>query len=134
MTWNGSSAAISFVSFALMASSLAGCGEAEGQVDRWDYEDIAAADREPFDEDAAREAAEKELSGQSYEEVGAPYGCTVDCAGHEAGYRYRADNGYVGFNADSPSFNEGGQAFEDAVDDLVEEMRSDYESGGDAHY
>lgn len=134
MSRNGPSAAIVPVCLALIASSLAGCGEADGRADRWGYEEVAEADRDPFDEDAARDAAEEELSGQSYAEIGTPYGCTVDCAGHEAGYRYRADNGHVGFNADSPSFNEGGQAFEDAVEDRVEEMRAEYESGGDASY
>lgn len=130
----GSSAAVGLTSLALIASGLLGCGEADGRTDRWDYEEVAEADREPFDEDAAREVAEEELSSQSYAEIGTPYGCTVDCAGHEAGYRYRADNGYAGYNADSPSFNEGGQAFDEAIEDRIEEMRTDYESGGDAPY
>lgn len=90
--------------------------------------------REPFDEDAAREEAEDEIAGETYAGIGTPYGCTDDCSGHEAGFRYRADNGYAGYNVDSPSFNEGGQAFEDAVEERVEEMRDEYESGGEARY
>lgn len=92
------------------------------------------ADRAAFDEYAARRAAQDEMAGESYTGVGMPYGCTEDCSGHEAGFRYRADTGSVGYNPDSVSFNEGGQAFEDAVDNRVEEMRNDYESGGDAPY
>lgn len=91
-------------------------------------------DREHFDEDAAREVAEDEIAGETYVGIGRPYGCTDDCSGHEAGFRYRADNGYAGYNADSPSFNEGGQAFEEAVEERVEEMREEYESGGEARY
>jgi hypothetical protein len=90
--------------------------------------------REAFDEDSAREAAEDEVADHSYTGIGSPYGCTVDCSGHEAGFRYRADNGYAGFNADSPSFNEGGQAFDDAVEERVEEMQSAYESGEEPDY
>ena len=90
--------------------------------------------RAAFDDYAARRAAEDEMTSDSYAGVGMPYGCTEDCSGHEAGFRYRADTGSVGYNRDSASFNEGGQAFEDAVDNRVEEMRNDYESGGDAPY
>lgn len=91
-------------------------------------------EREPFDEDAAREAAESAISDETYVGIGVPYGCTEDCSGHEAGFRYRAENGYVGYNDDSPSFNEGGQAFEDAVDERVEEIRQAYEDGDDTPY
>lgn len=82
-----------------------------------------------FDEDAAREKAEEELSSSSYEDSGASYGCTDDCSGHEAGWRWRAENGEQGGNPDSPSFEEGGQAFDDAVEERVEEMRSDHVPG-----
>ncbi|MES3027743.1 MAG: hypothetical protein V4820_07825 [Pseudomonadota bacterium] len=91
-------------------------------------------EREPFDDDAARERAEDEVGADTYVGIGMPNGCSDDCSGHEAGFRYRADHGYTGFNADSPSFNEGGQAFEEAVEDRVEAMRDDYEGGGDAPY
>lgn len=92
------------------------------------------AERDAFDEYAARRAAEDEISADSYAGVGMPYGCTDDCSGHEAGFRYRADTGSTGYNPDSNSLNEGGQAFEDAVDDRIDEMRNDYDSGGDAPY
>lgn len=74
------------------------------------------------------------LPQRSYVGLGSPYGCTDDCSGHEAGFRFRAERGYQGYNADSPSFNEGGEAFDDAIEERVEEMQSDYESGNDIDY
>jgi hypothetical protein len=87
--------------------------------------------RPDFDEDAAKNAAEDEVAGESYTEIGSPYGCTDDCSGHEAGFRYRAEHGYAGDNPDSPSFNEGGQAFDEAVEERVEEKRQAYDSSDD---
>jgi len=92
------------------------------------------ADQPDFDEDRAREVTEDEVGSDSYMGIGSPYGCTDDCGGHEAGFRYRADHGYAGFNPDSPSFNEGGQAFDETVDERVDEMRDAYESGEDPDY
>lgn len=85
-------------------------------------------EREPFDEDAAREAAEEEIGSDTYAGIGMPYGCTDDCSGHEAGFAWRRDNGYV-TSGNSNSFREGAQAFEDAVDERVEEMEAEYEDG-----
>ena len=87
-------------------------------------------EREPFDEDAAREAAEEQLASESYD---GSYGCTQDCSGHEAGWRWRAENGYA-TAGNSNSFSEGGQAYDDALESRVDDMRSDYESGGDPDY
>lgn len=83
-------------------------------------------ERAPFDEAAARERAEEEVADDTYVDAGAVFGCRDDCSGHEAGWRYRADHGYAGANPDSPSFEEGGRAFDEAVDDRVEEMRRDH--------
>ncbi len=88
-------------------------------------EDYAEAQREPFDEDAARDAAEEQLAGESYDYR---YGCTVDCSGHEAGWRWRAENGYA-TSGNSQSFHEGGMAYDDAVEDRVSEMEVAYENG-----
>lgn len=90
-------------------------------------------EREPFDEDAAREAAEQELASGTYQSDSMAYGCTQDCSGHEAGWQWRAQHGYStpGY---SESFDEGGRAFDEAVDDRVQEMRDDYEPGNDADY
>lgn len=97
------------------------------------YSSSSDDERADFDEDAAREAAEEEVGSDSYTGVGAPYGCTEDCSGHEAGFNWRRDNGYAA-SGNSQSFDEGGRAFDEAVDDRVEEMRDGYESGEDPDY
>lgn len=120
------------------ASAAAAPGYASAHTSSGAFSGLAleeeGEDREPFDEAAARDEVEDEIAGETYVSIGTPYGCTTDCTGHEAGFRYRADNGYAGHDADSPSFNEGGQAFDDAVEERVEEMRDEYESGGEARY
>lgn len=90
-------------------------------------------ERADFDEDAARDTAEEEIAGESYQSIGTPYGCTQDCSGHEAGFAWRRDNGYA-TPGNSNSFSEGGQAFDEAVDDRVDEMRADYEGGAESEY
>lgn len=109
-----------------MGSSLEGGEEADGGYSVGD----ARAD---FDEDAARDAAEEEVASESYQSIGAPYGCTQNCSGHEAGFAWRQDNGYA-TPGNSNSFGEGGQAFDDAVEDRVEEIRSEYENGNESEY
>lgn len=109
--------------------------EASTLLDEYGDPDDAIGDyrdtyREEFDEDAARQEAEEQLASEGYDYS---YGCTDDCSGHEAGWQWRADNGYS-TQGNSNSFEEGGMAFDDAVENRVEEMRSDYESGGDAGY
>lgn len=103
-----------------------------GGSDRGYYDDYADADLETeaeaeaevFDEDAAREEAESEVSLETYSSIGAPFGCTDDCSGHEAGFAWRRDNGYV-TAGNSQSFEEGAQAFEDEVNRRVEEMEEE---------
>ncbi|MGH6786876.1 MAG: hypothetical protein ACREBO_08595 [Novosphingobium sp.] len=99
-----------------------------------DRDPEASPTRDPFDEDEAREAAEREVARQGYVGSGTRYGCTVDCSGHEAGFAWRAERGYQGYNPDSPSFNEGGRAFDEEVEEKVEEMKDDYEAGNDPDY
>jgi hypothetical protein len=99
-------------------------GSPEDAVD--DYRDTY---RDPFDENAARGAAEEELAGEGYDYS---YGCTVDCSGHDAGWQWRADNGYS-TPGNSSSFDEGGRAFDDALEERVDEMRNEYESGEEAY-
>lgn len=85
---------------------------------------------ETFDEDAAREAAEAELALEGYDKR---YGCTDECDGHEAGWQWRAENGYLVTDpstyGNSYSFGEGAMAFEEAVEERVEEMRDEYADG-----
>lgn len=85
-----------------------------------------SSDSEEFDEDAARAEAEEELGSEGYDYS---YGCTVDCSGHEAGWGYQAEEGYGSYpSGKSRSFEEGRMAYDEAVDERVEEMRSDWES------
>jgi pyruvate/2-oxoglutarate dehydrogenase complex dihydrolipoamide acyltransferase (E2) component len=91
-------------------------------------------EREPFDEDAARDAAERDLAYETYRGAGRTYGCTDDCSGHEAGFKWRRDRGYMPSYSDSRSFRQGAQAFENAVEERVEELRDDYDMGYDPDY
>lgn len=92
--------------------------------------DIDNEEREPFDERAARRAAERKLARDGYDYS---YGCTIDCSGHEAGWQWRADNGYA-TPGRSQSFEEGGNAFDEALERRVDRMRDDYEAGEDQDY
>lgn len=119
---------------------LVGCGSSpsdyDGSISDFSYGGSGYAydedeeDREPFDEDAARSAAEDELASEEYDYS---YGCTDDCSGHEAGWQWRAENGYTP-NSWSQSFNEGAYAYEDAVEARVEEMRDEYDAGYEPDY
>lgn len=108
-------------------AALSGCGEnssggAYGEYDRESAayrQGYASNERAPFDEDAAREAAESELSSEGYDHS---YGCTDDCSGHDAGWQWRAENGYSS-DGNSQSFAEGGYAFDEALESRVDEMR-----------
>lgn len=92
-------------------------------------EDAVDAYRAPFDEDAARDAAEEELASEGYDYS---YGCTIDCSGHDAGWQWRADNGYS-TPGNSNSFDEGGRAFDEALEARVDDMRDEYESGEEVY-
>lgn len=104
-----------------------------GSVDSEEAIESDQEEREPFDEDAAREAAENDMAFESYRGIGRPYGCTDDCSGHEAGFKWRRNNGYVTIGK-SRSFHEGAQAFEDEVEQRVEDMKDDYDNGEDPDY
>lgn len=129
------------------AAVLAACGNASssyesgssssyssggGEVSAGDYsgESESIEEREPFDEDAAREAAEQSLASEGYDYS---YGCTDDCSGHDAGWQWRAENGYAA-DGNSLSFSEGTTAFDEALENRVEEMRSDYDAGLNPDY
>lgn len=104
-----------------------------GYVDSEETSEPAGEEREPFDEDAAREAAENDMAFESYSGIGRPYGCTDDCSGHEAGFEWRRNNGYVTMGK-SRSFHEGAQAFEDEVDQRVQDMQDEYDNGEELDY
>lgn len=89
----------------------------------------SSSDDEEFDEDAAREQAEDELSSEGYDYS---YGCIEDCSGHQAGWGYQAQQGYGSYpSGNSRSFEEGRVAFDEAVDERIEEARSEWESEHD---
>jgi hypothetical protein len=108
------------------AAALSGCSDSSSSYDAG-YEDSfrASEERQPFDEGAARDAAEQELALEGYDYS---YGCTDDCSGHDAGWQWRAENGYS-TDGNSESFAEGGYAFDEALETRVDEMRDDYEAG-----
>lgn len=120
------------------AAALAGCSdrsssEESGYYGSSGYEGSYGSYEEyraPFDEDAAREAAEQDLASEGYDYS---YGCADDCSGHEAGWQWRAENGYSTYG-NSDSFEEGGYAFDEALESRVEEMRDNYEDGVDPDY
>lgn len=116
--------------------ALLGCGDSSssysaenGASDSY-FEGSSSEAREPFDEDAAREAAEQELASEGYDHS---YGCTDDCSGHEAGWQWRADNGYS-TEGHGQSFAEGGYAFDEALESRIDDMRDDYEAGIEPDY
>lgn len=106
--------------------------EKEVAVDEY-YVSSEEHSRPAFDEDAARDAAKDELTSQTYSDIGSPYGCTSDCSGHEAGFAWAADGNEDHGTSRSLSFDEGQQAYSEAVDERVEEMRSEYENGQDPY-
>ena len=87
-----------------------------------EYDDVA---QEPFDEERAAAAAEEDLAAEGYD---LRYGCTADCSGHEAGWQWRAEQGYAtpGY---SDSFDEGGRAFDEAIEERVDHMRQRFDEG-----
>jgi hypothetical protein len=112
---------------------LAACSSAETsqypadeELSHAAYDDATPAE---FDEAAARELAEAEVASEGYD---GSYGCTDDCSGHDAGWQWRADNGYPVEDQDdygsSNSFAEGAMAYEDAVDERLNEKREEFES------
>ena len=120
---------------AVATLALAACGSASATSD---FEEAAEsgsasedteAEREAFDEDAAREKAEAEVASEGYDGP-----CTQDCSGHDAGFGWAAAGNPDGGTSSSQSFDEGQQAYEDAVEDRIEEDRQAYEGGEGTDY
>ena len=107
----------------LFESSDLGERDSNADYSVYDYGYTADDEGGEFDEDAARDEARQDLALEGYDYS---YGCTMDCSGHEAGWQWGAENGVAYGN--SQSFHEGTMAFEDAVEDRVEEMRDEFES------
>lgn len=110
--------------FPFFMSACGGSGGSSGAGYR--YADTAPSAAE-FDEDAARDRAVDDLSYESYSSIGQPYGCTDDCSGHEAGFEWAKEGGLTDGScySESESFNEGCQAYADAIEDRVNEYREE---------
>jgi len=72
--------------------------------------------------DRAEKVAASAVAGTTYADQGSPYGCTVDCSGHDAGYAW-ADRNEVRDPSDcggnSRSFIEGCMAYAEAYQAAV---------------
>lgn len=95
----------------------------EGGADR-----SAANMPSPAAESRLDDAAEDAVAGTTYRDQGAPYGCTQDCSGHEAGYQWAErreihDPDECGGN--SQSFIEGCRAYAEAYQAARENARED---------
>jgi hypothetical protein len=87
------------------------------------HRDTRLADEEDRQEEAetarqsADEAASEAVAGTTYEGQGAPYGCTDDCSGHDAGYRWGEEHDVTDSSdcgGNSRSFIEGCEAYAEA--------------------
>jgi len=110
--------------FTILTSACGGSSGSSGAGYR--YADDASSET-GFDEDAARDRAADDLSYESYSSIGEPYGCTDDCSGHEAGFEWAKENDVTDGSCygDSESFNEGCQAYADAIEEKVDEYRAE---------
>lgn len=105
---------------------LAGCGGArDPDADPSDYYD--RYEREEFNESAVRSEVEQQLADEGYD---GRDGCEGTCAGEEAGWDWRAENGYA-TDGNSDAFSAGGRSFDDALDDEVERRRQEFEAEQD---
>ena len=118
---------------ALLVASLSACGQAKseesgdaGTTSTQASPFATDAELPDFDEDQAREDASAEVASEGYQGS-----CTDDCSGHNAGFNYAAEGHDDGGVSDSPSFDEGQQAYDEAVDEKVEEKRQAHDDGED---
>ena len=110
---------------------LVACGDGSSSGAS-DYSDGSRSSSivEEFDEDAANDRAVDELAYETYSTIGAPYGCTDDCSGHDAGFEWAKNNGVRDGSCygDGQSFVEGCQAYGEAIQDKVDQYRNEFES------
>ena len=87
-----------------------------------------------FDEDRARDEARADVGSETYSGVGRPYGCTIDCSGHDAGFEWARDRELEDcWGGRSQSFAEGCRTYGEEIDRKVEEARDQFESGADEY-
>jgi hypothetical protein len=85
-------------------------------------DDVSSGTKVEFDEDAAQADAEQEVADEGYSGS-----CTIDCGGHDAGFNWAADGHEDHGVSTSRSFDEGQEAYQDAVDQRLEEKREEFE-------
>lgn len=121
---------IRLASVAATMLMISGCGNASQTTTAvaTSSEVIAVASETPA-ADTAQENARANLEGTTYADVGAPYGCTEDCSGHEAGYDWALENEIsdaIDCDGNSESFREGCEAY-------VEELEANAEAEEEAN-
>ena len=129
----------------LMAATVASCGDHRqaAQEQSFGYTPVAEAFRShsqrpamkplagasnAFDEDQGRGDARGELEGTTDTDSGAPYGCTDDCSGHEAGFGMgprKRSFGRRRLRRQQRVLREGCEAFAEALESKVEETRGE---------
>ena len=85
-----------------------------------------------FDEDLARADAIADVSAMSFEDTGGAWDCTGDCSGHSAGFEWAKENAADDpsmCSGNSDSFVEGCEAFSQAIENHVTEMREEWDAG-----
>ena len=125
------------IKFAFLALLLcaASCGRSASEEEDQHIAEGSSSILDPkgeFDEDSARADAVADVSDMTFEDVGDTSSCTDDCSGHSAGFEWAKENteGDASLcSGDSDSFVEGCQAFAQAVDERVEQMRSEWANG-----
>jgi hypothetical protein len=114
---------MSSIKFALAALAILGlCQCSSGEDSEVFGEQTEAAVSVEQAEQAAAEAVE----GTTYDGQGQPYGCTSDCSGHDAGYRWADENQIfdpAACGGNSQSFIEGCMAYAEAYQAALEEAR-----------
>ena len=115
--------------------ALIGCGPSSStEADRHIVEGSSTFfnPKGKFDEESARADAIADVSAMSFEDAGDTSGCTGDCSGHSAGFEWAKENAAGDpsmCSGNSNSFVEGCEAFSQAVENHVTEMREEWEAG-----
>lgn len=125
---NNDSGVGAIVGIVLLAAVAHQCSKEPSAVTAdWDAQDAATAEVADRAEDAAADA----VAGTTYADQGAPYGCTDDCGGHNAGYAWAEQNDLTDpdeCGGNSASFVEGCRAYGEAYEEAREEALADAES------
>jgi hypothetical protein len=108
--------------------TITGCGSGEPTATNYEQAQASRGSVE-FDEDAAKEDAVADLSGQTFQDVGDTSRCTDDCSGHDAGWQWAQDNDITDSYdcSGSGSFLDGCEAYAEELENRVEEARDNAE-------